>query len=155
MDVKDVVRRQYRKRVNQMREAALAVPAVPREGWLRTVRKALGMSTVALGHRMGVSRVRIAQIEQGECNETVTLDTLRRAAEAMNCRLVYAVVPEKEIEQMIRDQAQRKAESLVMKTAETMALEDQAPNQEYLAAQIHDLADKLERKASRDFWEES
>src|SRR3974390_577604 len=66
----------------------------PPKGWLRAVRDALGMTTKQLGQRLGVSQPRIVELEQSEVNGTVTLNTLQRAAEALGCRLVYALGPD-------------------------------------------------------------
>ena len=67
----------------------------PPKGWLRAVRDALGMTTAQLGKRLGVSQPRIVELEQSEVSGRVTLNTLQRAAEALGCRLVYALVPDR------------------------------------------------------------
>jgi predicted DNA-binding mobile mystery protein A len=68
--------------------------ARPPQGWLRAVRDALGMTTAQLGRRLKVFQPRIVELEKSEVSGSVTLHTLQRAAEALGCRLVYALVPD-------------------------------------------------------------
>ncbi|MFZ0746557.1 MAG: helix-turn-helix domain-containing protein [Terracidiphilus sp.] len=71
---------------------AHATPDRP-EGWLKPVRQAIGISTEEVGRRMGVSKWAIYGLEKSEKEARIMLGTLRRAAEAMDCDLVYALVP--------------------------------------------------------------
>src|SRR5436189_523331 len=82
----------------------------PPKGWLRAIRDALGMTTKQFGRRLGVSQPRIVELEQSEVSGSVTLHTLQRAAEALGCRLVYAVVPEKPLAETVRERAELVAE---------------------------------------------
>lgn len=79
------------------------------QSWVRTIRDALGMSTVELARRMGVTRSRVSQIERAEIDGTIHLSTLERAAEALNCRVVCFLVPIEPLEQMVWQQAFLKA----------------------------------------------
>jgi predicted DNA-binding mobile mystery protein A len=83
--------------------------ALPVGGWLRTIRQALGMSTVELAERMGISDTRAGRLERAEAQGSLKLSTLRRAAEALNCRLLYVLVPEEPLEDMVFRQAYLKA----------------------------------------------
>lgn len=76
---------------------------------MRTIRDALGMSTVELAMRMRVTRSRVSQIERAEVDGSIHVSTLVRAAEALNCRLVYFLVPNEPLEQMVWRQAFLKA----------------------------------------------
>jgi predicted DNA-binding mobile mystery protein A len=102
-----IMRRQLDKRLVGV-EAAVGVR--PPEGWIRTIRKALGMSTPELADRMSISHQRAWKLERTELEDSLRLSTLRRAAEALNCRLVYVLVPEEPLEDMVMRQAQRKTE---------------------------------------------
>lgn len=109
-----------------------AAPARPPKGWIRAIRDALGMTARQLGARLGVSQPRIAALEKAEVDETATLGSLRRAAEALNCRLVYAIVPDEPLATMIRRQAALKADEQLRRVSHTMRLENQGltPNDE-------------------------
>src|ERR1700737_133371 len=77
----------------------------PPKGWLRAIRDALGMTTAQFARRLGVSQPRIVELEQSEASGSVTLNTLRRAAEALGCRLVYVLVPEQPLAETVRERA--------------------------------------------------
>ena len=77
----------------------------PVRGWAKAVREALGMTTAQLAKRLGVKQPSVVAIEQSEAKGTVELATLRRVAEALDCTLVYAFVPNKPLEAMVRDRA--------------------------------------------------
>lgn len=67
--------------------------ARPPDGWMRAVRQAIGVPVVELARRMGVKKSQIFRLEESERDGRVRMATLRRAAEAMGCELVYALVP--------------------------------------------------------------
>ena len=75
----------------------------PARGWIKAVREALGMTTAQLAKRIGVKQPSVVAIEQSEAKGTIELATLRRVAEALDCTLVYAFVPNKPLEAMVRD----------------------------------------------------
>jgi len=84
------------------------------------------MSAEELGRRMGVTQPAVNALERSERSGTVRLDTLRRAAEAMECTLVYAFIPHKGLEATVRTQAERLADEQLLHVQQSMALEDQA-----------------------------
>lgn len=98
----------------------------PPKGWLRAIRDALGMTTAQFARRLGVSQPRIVELEQSEVSGGVTLKTLQRAAEALGCRLVYALVPDQPLEDTVRARAELIAARQSSAVEHTMRLEDQA-----------------------------
>jgi len=105
----------------------------PHAGWLHATRDALGMSRAQMAGRMGVTRSRIAQLEQAEKAETIKLGTLRRAAEALNCTLVFALVPNDPYDKIVGDQARARAAEPVARVIQTMRLEGQTPSKAAIA----------------------
>lgn len=81
----------------QARLPALAVaqkPAArPAGGWLRAVRQTLGLAQARVAKNAGVTKQAYAQFERGETKGTLSLGSLQRAAEAMDCELVYYLAP--------------------------------------------------------------
>jgi len=65
----------------------------PRQGWIRAIREALGVSAGELGRILGVSRQLPLQFEKAEANDSITLKSLRNVANALGCDLVYALLP--------------------------------------------------------------
>lgn len=68
------------------------------------------MSTRALGERCGLSQSRISLIEKGEIDGTLTLNTLEKVAEGLNCELVYFLQPKQgqTLEDLREHQAKKK-----------------------------------------------
>jgi predicted DNA-binding mobile mystery protein A len=98
------------------------------------------MSSTELAGRMGLVQQAIARLERGEVNETIQLDTLRRAAEALECDLVYALVPRTTLTDSVTTQARRKATALLHQVGHQSRLEDQEITNEELQVQVEDLA---------------
>src|SRR3989304_6466914 len=78
---------------------------LPRGGWIRTLRDALGMSSTQLAKRMKVSPQFVRKLEKGEAAGTITLASLHRAAEALECRIIYALGPQKDVVETRRERA--------------------------------------------------
>ena len=108
----------------QLRE----LPRPPR-GWARAVREALGMSAATLAARMGITAGAVTRLEQSEATDRIRLDTLRRAADALGCDLVYLLVPRRPLTAVARDRARELARRQVAAVEQTMGLEDQATGQ--------------------------
>lgn len=113
----------------------------PNKGWIRAIRDALGMSGTELAARMGVSQQVVSEIEHNERRATAKLDTLARAANAMECELVYALVPHRSLEETVSAQARRKAERHLAHIAHHGHLESQEMSAAESSAQIEELAD--------------
>jgi predicted DNA-binding mobile mystery protein A len=95
-------------------------------GWVRGVREALGMSSYELASRMGLSPTRVRQFERAELEGAIRLSTLVRAAQALNCTLVYAFAPNEPLEEMVYHQALHKAATeLSLSVCDDRGLEDQ------------------------------
>lgn len=131
-------RRQLDARLETLRPLA-GEPRPPR-GWIRAIRDALGMSTTELAKRMRVAQTRVSSIERAEADGTIKLDTLRRAADALDCDLVYFLVPRTSLDSAVQTQARRKAAASLRHVAHNMRLEDQAVD---VKDQIDDLAAEL------------
>ncbi len=151
MSVKPVITRQYREKLNQ---AALKFRGftLPPEGWIRTARKALGMSAAQLARRLGRTRALVSNTEKAELNGGVTLRTMQSMAEAVNCRFVYAFVPEENAEALIRRRAREKAERHVMEATEHMTLEQQILSQSQIESEIERLAENIFKEQPSDLW---
>jgi predicted DNA-binding mobile mystery protein A len=100
--------------------------ARPPRGWVRAVREALGMSAATLAARLGTTAGAVTRLEQSEAADRIRLDTLRRAADALGCDLVYLLVPRRPLNAVVRDRARELAHRQVSAVEQTMRLEDQA-----------------------------
>lgn len=128
--------------------------ARPPKGWLRAIRDTLGMTTAQFGKRLGVSQPRIVELEQSEVSGSVTLNTLQRAAEALGCRLVYALVPDRPLADTVRERADLVASRLTGAVAQSMRLEDQEVKSKAAAKELHQReVERLLRRPAR-LWDE-
>lgn len=125
---------------------------MPSEGWIRSVRIALGMSGAQLGRRLGVTRASVSNTEKAELNGGVTLKAMQQMAEGMGCRFVYAIVPEKDIEDVVYQRALVKAREQVKAASVHMALEEQALSKDQLDIEVKRLADEMLDTGSTELW---
>lgn len=123
----------------------------PVRGWIRAIREALGMTAEQLGKRLGVKQPSVVAFEQSEEKGTIELATLRRVAEALDCRLVYALVPNKPLEQTVRERARLFARRRLEPIEHSMALEDQKVARKESEALIDEI---LRETDPRRFWDE-
>lgn len=127
----------------------------PTRGWLNLIRTSLGMSARSLGERIGLSQSRIALIEKGEIEGTLTLNTLEKVAEGLNCDVVYYLVPKQgdTLEGLREHQALKKAASLNNYTEVHMSLEQQPTSVAFQQENIEKIKQQLLEKWPRDFWD--
>ena len=144
-------RRHLDRRLNSLRGVDFARP--PR-GWIKAIREALGLTTRQLAGRIGVGQSRAVDIEKAETTGAITLDSLRRAARALDCELVYALVPRKPLETMVEERATALAKRRISTARHTMALEDQSLEEEDEREQIKQLARQLMEKSGSRLWED-
>ncbi len=126
----------------------------PKQGWARTIRKALGITIKQLAKRLGINPSRVVKIESSEIEGATTLRTLQSVAEALDCTLAYKFIPRSSLEKTIKNRAREIARKQVQRTAHTMALEEQSVDEKWLENQITDLTDELLRKSWKHLWEE-
>ncbi|MDB2414181.1 mobile mystery protein A [Rickettsiales bacterium] len=124
----------------------------PSDGWIAAIRKSLGMSVRQLAERIGITQQSTARLETNETDDSITLKSLRKAAEALDCRVVYALIPnEGSLEVTIRKQAIKKASELVKDVDHTMQLEAQGVGN--VDAKIKELAEDLAKNPNSKLWD--
>ncbi len=130
--------------------APVARYSVPVRGWIKAVREALGMTTEQLAKRLGVKQPSVFAIEQSEAKASIELATLRRAANALDCTLVYALIPNKSLEIAVRDRARAFLRRRRASVEHSMLLEDQGVRGNNSDAQL----DEIMRDTNpRLFWD--
>lgn len=127
---------------------------IPNTGWIRTIRMALKMSLRQLGYRMDITSQGAKELETREGNGSITLNSLKLAGEAMNMKLVYGFIPrDGSIEKMIEEQALKKAREIVLRTSQSMILEDQGNDDERIAEAIEDKSWEIRYKMPKYLWD--
>ena len=108
------------------------------------------MSTAQLAKRLGIRQPSLVALEQSEAKGTIELATLRRVAEALDCTLVYALVPNKPLETTLRDRARAFARRRRDPVEHSMLLEDQKVTAKDAEARVDEI---LRETNPRLFWD--
>jgi len=130
----------------------LAKKPVPKKGWIRTMREALGMSSYVLANRMGCNRSNITTIEQRERKGNINLETLEQVAKAMNCKLVYCLIPLEPLDKILEEQAKKVAKKQIRSVNHSMKLEQQGLTPKQLQQQEDDLVQELLKGNPKNLW---
>lgn len=125
----------------------------PKNGWINCMRKALGMTLPQLAKRMNISRTRVIKIQQSEIANNLTIHTLQEAAKALQCDFVYAFIPHKSLEGLIRDKAEKIAKQSLHYVSHTMALENQAVDSIQQQEQLEELISTLISETLKKLWD--
>jgi predicted DNA-binding mobile mystery protein A len=126
---------------------------LPGEGWIYSVRTALGMSLKQLGNRLKKTPQGIKDMERREKDGSLTLQRLREIAAALDMQLVYGLVPkEQTLDKMIEKRARELAREIVLKTSHTMHLENQGVDENTLEEAIDTRAEKIINEMPKDLW---
>lgn len=146
MDNKKLLRRSYQKKFNVLKKTIIERPP---QGWLKTIREFLGMTTTQLAKKINVAQPRVINLEKNERNTKIS--TMERIADALNCDFVYAFIPRENIDDIIYNQAKKKALKILSKVHTNMSLENQLTDSDELVEDI--IKDLLDDNISR-IWDE-
>ena len=147
-------RKLARKRLDERLLRFSALGPAPAGGWVRAIRDGLGLTAAQLAGRLGVRPPSIVDLERNEAEGRITLATLRRAAEALDCTLVYALVPKKGLEAAVQEAARAAAKRELAFSLHTMGLEDQAPRGADRREMADALAEEIAEAGGRRLWGE-
>lgn len=150
--MRDLMQRQLDRELGKL--SNIGTPRTPAQGWIRSIRQALGMTTAQLAKRLGVVQQRVTAIEQAEQNGGIRLETLQKAAQALDCELAYFLVPKQPIEEHVKNKANEAAKRKLAFLEHSMALEAQSVGSEERRSQIEKLAKELIEKHSKEIWDE-
>jgi len=146
----ELKRRQLDAALDRWRSADL--PHRPPSGWIKAIREGLGMTATHLAGRLGVSTSTVTRLETSEADDTISLGTLRRAAEALECEVRYALVPKQSLEDTLRARCFALALRQMPPISHSMALEAQATSAEAKEAQTLALVEALRSGSPRKLW---
>ncbi|WP_341727076.1 mobile mystery protein A [Pseudoxanthomonas putridarboris] len=134
-----VARRRLDETGRIFRDAGPRIRSIPSGGWIGAIREALGMSVQDFADRLGVTRATAAKLEANERRRTIQLDSLQRAADALGCDLIYALVPREPLQDMVTERRMAVLKSMRRRTQQNMRLEaqevDDPQQEEHLLAQ--------------------
>ena len=134
------------KKTSSLPDARNIVPKG--NSWINTVREAIGMTAVQLAKRLGVTQPRIAKMEANE--ENLKLCTMKKLAEAMNCDFVYYFKPKTSFQDIVQNQAKKKAAEILLGVNLNMALENQDIQTKEA---VDDMADDFIKGNTKRIWD--
>ena len=133
----------------------------PKAGWIKDIRTALGMTGTQFAKRLDISASAVTQLEENEAKGTVTLNTLKKAAEVLGFQMVYFFIPNQKgkgsrqpLEDMVQQRAKQIATRMVEELSTSMALEKQNIANEEKKRQIQEILQKLLDSESSKLWKE-
>ncbi len=134
--------------------ASLKQLAMPPTGWIKAIRTAIGMSMQQLGNKLNVSKQGVMDIEKREKDGSITIKSLQEIARAMDMQLVYGFVPnDGSLDALIEKRATELAIQIVMRTANTMKLEDQANSKKRIETAIRERATAIKNEMPKILWD--
>ncbi|MEO6080126.1 MAG: mobile mystery protein A [Steroidobacteraceae bacterium] len=126
----------------------------PRLGWARAIREALGMSSPQLARRMQMKAAQtIEAMQRNEITGAITLKSLERLAAALDCELVYALVPRKPLHDTLRDRAMEMARAQLGRVSHSMKLEEQGLSADSEQNALNRRADRLLSGSLKKLWD--
>ena len=145
-----IIREQLDKKLDSLK--TFASSGIPKQGWIKTLREALGLSARHLGEKAGMDQSRISRLENAEKNGNLKLSSLQKIAKGLNMRFVYGFVSEDTLEQMVRAQARKIALKRLKRLNNTMRLEKQELSNEEQKKALEDMIEKILIDQPKDFW---
>ncbi|MBS1487306.1 MAG: mobile mystery protein A [Bacteroidetes bacterium] len=128
--------------------------AIPPTGWIKAIRTAIGMSMQQLGNKLKISKQAVLNIEKREKDGSITIKSLREIARATDMQLVYGFVPnDGSLDALIEKRATELATQIVMRTANTMKLEDQANSKKRIETAIKERAAEIKNEMPKTLWD--
>jgi predicted DNA-binding mobile mystery protein A len=128
------------------------LPVRPSIGWIKAIREALGMPAAYLAKKMDMTHSSLLRLESSEADDGITLGSLRRVAEALECELQYALVPRKSLTETLEAQATKLAQERMRVVAHTMALEAQSTSEAIAENQLKEIKESLLKGSLRELW---
>lgn len=148
---KKTMRQMFDAKIAKFRDIRELTP--PAGGWLRAIRVAVGMPSTYAARKLGITARSFREFEENEVAGTITLKTLKRAADAMGCDFVYALVPRAgSLEAMIEKQARKRAEKLVRPVTHSMMLEGQSTEAD--SERLEELSKQFAATPNASLWDE-
>ncbi|NJM80451.1 MAG: helix-turn-helix domain-containing protein [Flavobacterium sp.] len=127
---------------------------VPSNGWIHLIRKSLNMTLEQLGKKLGKSKQGVRAIEESEKNQAISIKSLKEVAKALDMQLVYGFVSNSgSFSNYIDIKAKELATKIVLRTHQTMSLENQGNSKEIIEKAIQDLTVEIKQEMKRSLWD--
>ncbi len=143
---------QLDQKLNPFQKTELVL--VPNKGWINTIRTTLNMTMAQLGAKLNITRQGVKRIENSEAKGTLSINSLKEVAEALELKFVYGFVPKDgSIDNLINLKAENLARKIVLRTNQNMKLENQGISDDKINDSVMDLANEIKRELRRSLWD--
>jgi predicted DNA-binding mobile mystery protein A len=126
----------------------------PPLGWIKSIRTSLGMSLQQLGNKISITKQSVLDIERREQLGRISLKTLRESANALDMELVYSFVPKDgSLDTLIERKAKELATEIVLRTSNTMKLENQEVSKKRIQKAILERTIIIKNEMPKILWD--
>ena len=144
------------QQLNSKMQSIVAIKQIapPPTGWIKAVRTALGLTLQQLGNKLSMTKQSLQEIERREVEGTITLKTLRDVANGLDMELVYGFVPKDgSLDALIERKAKELATQIVMRSSNTMKLEDQGNSNLRIQKAIEERTILIKNEMPKILWD--
>ena len=134
------------------RKTLLSEIEIPRDGWIKEIRTALKMTYARVSKKLSVTPSAIMKFEKNEIKGTININSLNKIAEALNCKFVYALVPNETLNKIIDNRVEKVATKMINQIDQSMSLENQSVNKKEIKEQLNNLKKELKNNLSSKIW---
>jgi predicted DNA-binding mobile mystery protein A len=96
----------------------------------------------------------VTVLEREEVAGGISLKTLRQAAEALDCELIYALIPRHSLQQTVRQQAEKVAGQQMAQVSHSMVLEAQQLTAEEQSRALQGKVEELMLSLPKNLWDQ-
>jgi predicted DNA-binding mobile mystery protein A len=134
--------------------SSLSQVAIPPTGWIKAIRTTLGMTMQQLGKKLGISKQGVMDMEKREIEGAITIKALKEVAKAMDMQLVYGFVPhDGSLDALIEKRARALAAQIVLRTSQTMKLENQGNSTLRIEKAIQERTETIKNEMPKILWD--
>jgi predicted DNA-binding mobile mystery protein A len=134
--------------------SSLSQVAIPPTGWIKAIRTTLGMTMQQLGKKLGISKQGVMDMEKREKEGAITIKSLKEVAKAMDMQLVYGFVPhDGSLDALIEKRARALAAQIVLRTSQTMKLENQGNSTLRIEKAIQERTETIKNEMPKILWD--
>lgn len=152
MDKKSLQRSQLSNKIEKFN--GLTNVQNPPSGWIKALRSSLGISLEQIANKLNTTKQNIQSFEKREKEKSITLKSLNEIADAMDMKLVYALIPKDgSLDLLIERKAEELAKNIVARTSQTMKLEDQQNSEERIKTALDERKKEIIQKMPKSLWD--
>ncbi len=128
--------------------------AMPERGWINLIRNTINISEEQFSDRLKLNRGGIFSLERSEKDGSISIDTLSEVAEALEMKLIYAIIPKDgTLDQFISRKAKTLATQIVLDSDPTIKIDRNGEYAEDVVESIESLATDIKRELRKSLWE--